>query len=91
EEEHEALAAVAIRAGVALLVSCGGLADNIARAALRGTEVVMARDAEGAARVAVERVRSGDVVLVKASRSVGADRVVEALSRAHGESAEGSG
>ncbi|MDP9035826.1 MAG: UDP-N-acetylmuramoyl-tripeptide--D-alanyl-D-alanine ligase [Myxococcota bacterium] len=91
EEEHEALAAAVASAGVALLISCGGLSDTIARAAQRGTEVVMAPNAEGAARAAIERVRSGDIVLVKASRSVGADRVVEALARKHGQPAEGSG
>jgi UDP-N-acetylmuramoyl-tripeptide--D-alanyl-D-alanine ligase len=72
-------------AGVALLVSCGGMADLVARGArARGVEVVVASGAEEAARVAVERVRPGDVVLVKASRSVGAERVVEALTREEG-------
>lgn len=82
EREHEALGAAVAQAGVKLLVSCGGLADAIARAAAAaGVEVVRAASAEEAARTAVERVRPRDVVLVKASRSVGAERVVEALVR----------
>jgi UDP-N-acetylmuramoyl-tripeptide--D-alanyl-D-alanine ligase len=73
------------QAGVALLVSCGGLADVLARAASsRGVEVVFAGSAEQASRDTVDRVRPGDVVLVKASRSVGAERVVDALIREEG-------
>ena len=34
--------------------------------------------------MAVEQVRAGDVVLVKASRSVGAERVVDGLVAARG-------
>jgi UDP-N-acetylmuramoyl-tripeptide--D-alanyl-D-alanine ligase len=82
EREHETLADAVADAGVALLVSCGGMADLVARGArARGVEVVLAADAAEAARAAAERVRAGDVVLVKASRSVGAERVVEALTR----------
>lgn len=80
EQEHTALAEAVVSARVALLVSCGGLADVLARAAAsRGVEVVLTRDAAEAARIAAERTRPGDVVLVKASRSVGAERVVAAL------------
>jgi UDP-N-acetylmuramoyl-tripeptide--D-alanyl-D-alanine ligase len=83
--EHEALADAVVEAGVKLLISCGGLADATARAAAaRGVEVVLGGDATGAARTAVERLRPGDVVLVKASRSVGAECVVAALLRAGG-------
>ena len=85
EREHEALAAAVAGAGVKLLISCGGLADITGRAvASRGIEVLFAGDTELAARLAAERVMPGDVVLVKASRSVGAERVVEALVRAAG-------
>lgn len=82
EREHEALGTAVVEAGVKLLVSCGGMADAIARvAAAAGVEVVRAASAEEAARTTAERVRARDVVLVKASRSVGAERVVEALVR----------
>lgn len=80
EVEHERLGEAVASAGVGLLVSCGGLADLTARAAgRRGVDVVLAADAAAASVVAAERVRPGDVVLVKASRSVGAERVVERL------------
>jgi UDP-N-acetylmuramoyl-tripeptide--D-alanyl-D-alanine ligase len=80
EHEHEALADAVVEAEVALLVSCGGLASLTARAAAaRGVDAVLAVDAAEAALIARERVRPGDVVLVKASRSVGAERIVEAL------------
>jgi UDP-N-acetylmuramoyl-tripeptide--D-alanyl-D-alanine ligase len=78
--EHETLGEALATAGVALLISCGGLADATARAAKsRGVDVVLAGSAQEAARVAIDRLRPGDVVLVKGSRSVGAERVVEAL------------
>jgi UDP-N-acetylmuramoyl-tripeptide--D-alanyl-D-alanine ligase len=83
--EHDKLGEAVARAGVDLLVSCGGLADATARSAARlGVEVVFAPTAAEAAGVIAERARPGDVVLVKASRSVGAERVVEALVEARG-------
>jgi UDP-N-acetylmuramoyl-tripeptide--D-alanyl-D-alanine ligase len=83
QQEHETLGDAVARAGVTLLISCGGMADVTARAAAaQGVDVVLAGDTEKAARAVSERVRPGDVVLVKASRSVGAERVVEALLRA---------
>jgi UDP-N-acetylmuramoyl-tripeptide--D-alanyl-D-alanine ligase len=60
------------------------MADLVARGArARGVEVVLAGGADEAARAVRELVRPGDVVLVKASRSVGAERVVEALMAPH--------
>jgi UDP-N-acetylmuramoyl-tripeptide--D-alanyl-D-alanine ligase len=85
EREHAALADAVVAAGVARLVSCGGLADVLARAVQsRGVEVVLAGSAEEASRATMERVRPGDVVLVKASRSVGAERVVDAVLAGEG-------
>jgi UDP-N-acetylmuramoyl-tripeptide--D-alanyl-D-alanine ligase len=80
--EHESLADAVVEAGVKLLISCGGLADATGRAvAARGVEVVFGGDVRGAAEVAAQRVGAGDVVLVKASRSVGAEHVVAELVR----------
>ena len=86
EREHRQLGEAAALAGVALLVSCGGFADLTARAAERsGVSVFCTKDAAEAAVVCLEHVRSGDRVLVKASRGVRAERVVDALVLAHGE------
>jgi UDP-N-acetylmuramoyl-tripeptide--D-alanyl-D-alanine ligase len=85
QREHEALGAAIADAGVTLVISCGGLADAAAReAGRRGVAVALAEDAHQAALIALEQVRPGDVVLVKASRAVRAERVVEALVRAYG-------
>ncbi|HEY8078208.1 MAG TPA: UDP-N-acetylmuramoyl-tripeptide--D-alanyl-D-alanine ligase [Labilithrix sp.] len=83
EEEHTALGDAIADAGVALAIGCGGLAAlALGRAARRGVDVVPARSTDDAAREATARVRPGDAVLVKASRSVGAERVVETLQNA---------
>ncbi|MGA2449484.1 MAG: UDP-N-acetylmuramoyl-tripeptide--D-alanyl-D-alanine ligase [Polyangiaceae bacterium] len=88
EQEHDAIGAAAAEAGVGLLVSCGGLADRIAAGAARlGVAVIVAPDADAAARAVLDAVQPLDTVLVKASRSIGAERVVEALVRAHREDA----
>jgi UDP-N-acetylmuramoyl-tripeptide--D-alanyl-D-alanine ligase len=80
ESEHAALADAVVAASLSLLVSCGGLADVLARAAAsRGVEVALAGSTGEAARIAAAYARPGDVFLVKASRSVGAERVVDAL------------
>lgn len=83
EAEHAALAEAIASAGVALAVGCGGLIGlALDGAASRGIEVVRAASTEEAAREAVARIRPGDAVLVKGSRSVGAERVVAKLSEA---------
>jgi UDP-N-acetylmuramoyl-tripeptide--D-alanyl-D-alanine ligase len=79
-EEHASLGASIVAAGAQIAVSCGGLADLAVSAAERsGVGASYATDAVGAARFAVTLSRPGDVILVKASRSVGAEGVVEAL------------
>lgn len=81
EPEHEALGDDIAQAGVALAIGCGGLIDlALDRAVARGVEVVRAASAAEAATEAKARVVAGDAVLVKGSRSVGAERVVAALA-----------
>ncbi|MBX3233111.1 MAG: hypothetical protein KIT84_13155 [Labilithrix sp.] len=81
EAEHEALGDDIVNAGVALAIGCGGLIDlALERAEAQGVEVVRASTTEEAAREAAARVKPGDAVLVKGSRSVGAEKVVAALA-----------
>ncbi|HEY5145989.1 MAG TPA: UDP-N-acetylmuramoyl-tripeptide--D-alanyl-D-alanine ligase, partial [Polyangiaceae bacterium] len=82
---HASLGEAIAEAGAELVLSCGGLADLAVLAAeQRGVAGARAKDATDAARQAVVQIHPGDVVLVKASRSVGAERVVEALAQARG-------
>jgi UDP-N-acetylmuramoyl-tripeptide--D-alanyl-D-alanine ligase len=84
-QEHVALGDALASSGVALAIGCGGLAsETMRRASSRGVEAVDCHDVEEAAKQAVSRVRAGDVVLVKGSRSVGAERVVRALAERSG-------
>jgi UDP-N-acetylmuramoyl-tripeptide--D-alanyl-D-alanine ligase len=83
--EHEALGDAVAAAGVALLIGCGGLAEaTLARAAAAGVAVLHAADAHEAAKIACEAVGAGDVVLVKGSRGVQTESVVNALVTARG-------
>ncbi|HEY1958410.1 MAG TPA: UDP-N-acetylmuramoyl-tripeptide--D-alanyl-D-alanine ligase [Polyangiaceae bacterium] len=80
--EHAAIGDALAAAGVALAIGCGGLADQtMSRARELGIEALACRDLEAAVAASLERVHAGDVVLVKGSRSVGAERIVEALER----------
>ncbi len=84
-DEHVALGEVAARAGVSLMIGCGGLIDGALEAArAAGVAVRSAADVSAAAAFAQADVARGDVVLVKASRSVGAERIVAALVAARG-------
>jgi UDP-N-acetylmuramoyl-tripeptide--D-alanyl-D-alanine ligase len=87
-KEHEALGDAIADAGVALVIGCGGMIDlALDRAAARGVAVEKGTDTADAAVRAVARVAPKDIVLVKGSRSVGAERVVAALVAARGEHA----
>lgn len=74
--------------GIALVVGCGGkigLALDRARAA--GVETIACSNVDEATKATLSAVRATDVVLVKASRSVGAERVVRALVSSRGREA----
>jgi UDP-N-acetylmuramoyl-tripeptide--D-alanyl-D-alanine ligase len=82
-EEHTALGDAIADAGIDLAIGCGGLVDlALERAKRRRVEVVAAKTTLDAAREVTSRLRENDAVLVKASRSVGAEKVVEALAKA---------
>ena len=83
ESEHDALGDALAQAGVSVAIGCGGLVDRaLSRLASISPEIEVfaAPSTEEAAREAARRVRPGDAVLVKGSRSVGAERVVAVLS-----------
>jgi len=81
--EHVALGDRVADAEVTLAIGCGGRVSlALQRARERGVRVIDAASTDEAVAHAVTEVRASDAVLVKASRSVGAERVVAALLEA---------
>jgi len=81
---HEAGGRAAADAGVDLLIAVGGpaagrLASAAVEAGLQASSVWYVGTSEEAARLALFRVRPGDLVLVKGSRGIGTDLVVDRL------------
>jgi UDP-N-acetylmuramoyl-tripeptide--D-alanyl-D-alanine ligase len=90
--EHDAVGRLAVRLNVSKLVAVGGQAAAWLDMGAKnegswGEESVHVSDAETAIDLLRSEVRPGDVVLVKASRSVGLERVALALL----DGAEGEG
>ncbi len=84
EALHEAAGGRAAAAGLALLIAVGGdparaLAEAAIRSGMPADAVVYVRTSREAAEVALQRIRPGDLVLVKGSRGIGTDLVVEQL------------
>jgi UDP-N-acetylmuramoyl-tripeptide--D-alanyl-D-alanine ligase len=78
--EHDALGEQVGAARPAALIAVGGEAARIARAAeAAGVRAWFAVDADAAAARAQEIVERGDLVLVKGSRGIRMERIVEAL------------
>jgi len=90
-EWHREVGELAAALGLAGLVTVGELAHHIAagaRAGLLRGEVIEAADNAAAAQAIAERVRSGDVVLVKGSRAMKMDEIVGSLLRGAGQGAD---
>ena len=81
---HAECGRAAAAAGLGLLIAVGGdpartLADAARAAGMDPSTVVHVRTSAAAAEVAMQRVRPGDLVLVKGSRGIGTDTVVDRL------------
>lgn len=82
-EEHDAVGRLAVRLGVDRLVAVGEGAARIHAGAGHegswGEESVMVADPDAALALVRAELRPGDVVLVKASNSIGLGRIAKAL------------
>jgi UDP-N-acetylmuramoyl-tripeptide--D-alanyl-D-alanine ligase len=81
---HETCGAAAAGAGLDLLIAVGGeparaLAHAAIRSGMAEASVAYVTSSAEAAELAVRRMRPGDLVLVKGSRGIGTDLVVERL------------
>ncbi|MEU4211460.1 UDP-N-acetylmuramoyl-tripeptide--D-alanyl-D-alanine ligase [Streptomyces sp. NPDC026206] len=88
--EHDAVGRLAVRLNVSKLVAVGGreaawLRMGAYNEGSWGEESVHVSDAQAAVDLLRSELRTGDVVLVKASRSVGLERVAEQLLAVDGE------
>jgi len=82
-EEHDAIGRLAVRLDVSRLV-CVGAGTRVMHLAASnegswGEESIHVPDVDAAIALLLDQTRPGDVVLVKASRSVGLERVALAL------------
>jgi UDP-N-acetylmuramoyl-tripeptide--D-alanyl-D-alanine ligase len=87
DEGHRAVGEAAARTVDWLVVvgqGAAGIADAAIAAGMEPGRVVQVRDAESALEAVSPRLRDGDVVLLKASRGIGLDRVVDGLEREFG-------
>jgi UDP-N-acetylmuramoyl-tripeptide--D-alanyl-D-alanine ligase len=91
DAEHEAVGRLAAELGVDRLVVVGsGAAAVLQGARLGGSgvqEAVLVADVDAAVDLLVREVAAGDVVLVKASRRIGLERLAEALLATGGDDA----
>ena len=79
-DAHREVADALLRAGFELVIAVGSFAPAFRELPVpAGVEILFPEDVAEAAELAVERVRPDDVLLVKASRGVRLERVVERL------------
>lgn len=83
---HEEVGAFVARQGVDQMIACGPLARNLAEGARKAgmdrVRILEVADAVAAAAAVKTMVKPGDVVLVKASRGMKLEQVVQALQGA---------
>jgi UDP-N-acetylmuramyl pentapeptide synthase len=80
---HREVGAYLAGRGVSCLIACGGLGRSLAQGAreagLASNRIVEASDALAAAEILKTVVQPGDVVLVKASRGMKMEQVIERM------------
>jgi len=83
EAAHRELGRLAASLGIDLLIALGARAETVVAGALKSgmdpTQAVVATDHDDACKCACDFVREHDAVLVKGSRSMRMERVVEAI------------
>jgi UDP-N-acetylmuramoyl-tripeptide--D-alanyl-D-alanine ligase len=83
---HSACGRAAAEAGLDLVAGVGGNAEHLAAAAcVGGVAALFLPDAEAAGRWLKQNLQPGDVVLVKGSRGVHLERVIEAVKAGSGD------
>lgn len=83
EAAHAEVGRLAAELGIARVVAVGEAARGISEAAARGgASATFVPDADAAAELLREELRRGDVVLIKASRAVGLEKLAETLEGA---------
>ena len=86
EDEHARVGELLVRLGIDVLITVGAQAEPIAAAAEReGVEpdrIVRCSDVDGAVAALTSIVRTGDLVLVKASRAAGLERIARIVAGA---------
>lgn len=83
EEEHRDLGSFVAEAGVDILLAVGDMSDLVVEGALRAGKILAIPfgTPEEASHFLAQEILPGDAVLVKGSRKVGMEKVVESLLR----------
>jgi UDP-N-acetylmuramoyl-tripeptide--D-alanyl-D-alanine ligase len=86
ERLHRELGAALVQEGIAKLVACGALGHHIAAGAIAAgmpaSDVIEVRDSVAAGAVVKSLLTQGDLLLVKASRGMRMEHVLEVLAGA---------
>lgn len=84
EEEHRRMGQLCVASGIDCVVGVGPLAEAVVRGARGARTAVWFPDIDGAANYLAARIEPGDVVLFKASRAEGLERLADAVAESLG-------
>jgi UDP-N-acetylmuramoyl-tripeptide--D-alanyl-D-alanine ligase len=89
-EEHDKLGALVAKSNAACVIGVGGDAERIVHEAARsGKTAIFAPSVVEASPVVLQAVKAGDLLLVKGSRGVATEKIVQALVAARGPAQRG--